>query len=146
MRFFFYGTLIDPDVRRIVLGARAAQAAQLQAAELRGWTRRAVRGVGYPIIFPRADGRVPGLLVCGLDAQARRRLEGYEGADYEVVSVTVSLADGRRKPALVFAANRCGRLKPATTAWSYEAWFTAEKSAFLREIAGVQRVTFAVTP
>jgi len=146
MRFFFYGTLIDADVRRIVLGARAARAAPSRSAELRGWTRRAVRGVGYPIIFPRADGRVHGVLVSGLDAQARRRLEAYEGADYEVVTVTVSLDGGRRKPALVFAANRCGRLKPDTAAWNYEAWCATEKRAFLREIAGVQRVTFAATP
>lgn len=146
MRFFFYGTLIDPDVRRIVLGARAARAAQTRAAELRGWTRRAVRGVSYPIILPRAGGSVSGVLVSGLDARSRRQLEAYEGADYEVVTVAVSLDGGRLERALVFAANRCGRLKPDTATWSYEAWCATEKSGFLREISGVQRAMFAATP
>ncbi len=136
MRFFFYGTLIDPDVRRIVLGARAAQAVELRAAVLTGWERRAVRHVSYPIIFPRASGRVDGLLASNLDAQSGRRLEAYEGSGYGLVVVEVGLVAGSRRSALVFAARHGGRLKPAMTGWSYAAWCAFRKRAFLQQIAG----------
>ena len=136
MRFFFYGTLIDPDVRRLVLGARAAQAVELRAAVLIGWERRTVRGASYPIIFPRARGRVDGVLASNLDGQSGRRLEAYEGSGYELVATEVELEAGGRSSAQVFAARRGGRLKPAMAGWSYAAWCALRKRAFLQQIAG----------
>lgn len=134
MRFFFYGTLIDPDVRRVVLGARAAATIESRPAILPGWERRAVRGAGYPVIIRRASGSVDGMLACGLDAQARRRLVDYEGRGYDLIRVAVVLDDGRRRTALVFAPAAGGELKPAPGAWSYPRWLRRSKRAFLREI------------
>ena len=107
-----------------------------RAAVLKGWERRAIRRVSYPIIFPRAHGRVQGLLASGLDAQAGRRLEAYEGSGYELVAVEVVLDDGSRKAALVFAASRRGRLKPDTAGWTYASWCAVHKRSFMHEIAG----------
>ena len=45
MRFFFYGTLMDPDVRAIVLGREASLAAHVRDAVLFDWERRATQGV-----------------------------------------------------------------------------------------------------
>ena len=139
MRFFFYGTLIDPDVRRVVLGANAARVAEIQPGVLKGWERRAVRGASYPIILPRARGRVHGLLARGLDAQAARRLQAYEGTAYERVTVEIALDDGICRRAFVFAASHRGRLKPAMSAWEYPAWRARHKTGFMREIARFQR-------
>ncbi|MBL8834369.1 MAG: gamma-glutamylcyclotransferase, partial [Rhodospirillales bacterium] len=50
MRFFFYGTLIDPDVRRAVLGRLAP--ASVEPATLKGWRRFSAKGVTFPIARP----------------------------------------------------------------------------------------------
>ena len=134
MRFFFYGTLIDPDVRRVVLGARAAAAIDLRDAVLVNWERRAVRGVSYPVILPRAGGRVDGLLASGVDAQGQRRLVAYEGEGYDLVRVSVSLARGATKAAVVFAPSSGGPLKADMAAWDYARWVRDSKRAFMREI------------
>lgn len=134
MRFFFYGTLIDPDVRRVVIGARAATTIVLRDAVLPNWERRALRGVSYPVILPRAGGSVTGLLATGIDAQARRRLIAYEGDGYDLVRVGVVLASMRTKPALVFAPSAGGPLKPDTSHWTYSRWLRESKRDFMREI------------
>lgn len=134
MRFFFYGTLIDPDVRRVVLGARAAAAIHLRDAVLPNWERRAMRGVSYPVILARAGGRVAGMLASGLDARGRRRLVAYEGEGYDLVRVDVVLGDATTKPALVFAPSLGGPLKPDTASWCYARWARESKRAFMREI------------
>ena len=46
MRFFFYGTLMDADIRRAVLGVRAL--APAERATLDGWRRVKKAGVSYP--------------------------------------------------------------------------------------------------
>ena len=57
MRFFFYGTLLDPDVTALVLGRRLPPAAFVPAS-LPGHARRRAKGVSYPILVrdPRGAG------------------------------------------------------------------------------------------
>jgi hypothetical protein len=136
LRFFFYGTLIDPDVRRIVLGRRAAAEAHLRDAVLQGWERRALRGVSYPVILRRAGASVDGVLASGLDAKARHRLIAYEGEGYDLVAVEVELVGDVRRAASVFAPSPGGPLKPTSGSWSYARWLRDSKRAFLREIGG----------
>ncbi len=135
MRFFFYGTLIDPDIRRVVLGAPAAKALALRPGMLCGWTRRAVRGASYPMILPRAGAGVDGVLASGLDAAACRRLRAYEGAEYVVLRVQVRCADGRTRMARAFAPRPGGGLKPRAVDWDHAVWSLREKRGFLRRIA-----------
>lgn len=136
MRFFFYGTLIDPDVRRIVLGARAAEAAHLRDAVLMGWERRALRGASYPVIVRRAGSSVDGVLASGLDARARRRLIEYEGEGYDLIAVEVELIGDVRRGASVFAPTPGGPLEPTSDPWSYARWVQESKPEFMREIGG----------
>jgi hypothetical protein len=75
VRFFFYGTLIDPDVRRLVLGTRAPMS--VEPATLAGWRRVCLPKVTYPAVLRAAREVVDGVLVRGLDAEARRRLVDY---------------------------------------------------------------------
>lgn len=136
MRFFFYGTLIDPDVRRLVLGDGEPGTEMLEAASLAGWERRAVAGASYPIILPRAGGVVEGVLARGIGPVGRRRLIAYEGRGYDLREVRVTLKNGCSRGALVFAPAKRGALVPDASAWSYETWMRRNKGAFLREIAG----------
>lgn len=133
MRFFFYGTLIDPDVRRLVLGG--AQPVMLDPARLAGWERREVVGATFPIVIVRAAGIVEGVLARGIDEYGSRRLVAYEGDGYGLSEVEVILDDGRRKSALVFAPASGGPHRPGSGVWRYETWSRRHKAAFLREIA-----------
>lgn len=134
MRFFFYGTLLDSDLRRFVLGARAPTT--VEPATLAGWERVPVRDAVLPIIRRRAGAAVEGMLARGLDAEAARLLVEYESGGYDLVAVEVALADGGRRSARVFAAIPGGPLAPASGAWRFDEWERRHKAAFLAAIRG----------
>ncbi len=130
MRFFFYGTLVDADVRRAVLGSHAPRC--VERAILHGWRRAAVPGKTYPVIVADPTAIAEGVLVRGLGAASRRRLDRYEDDDlYDLIAVQV-VPDGRRRPvpALVFAA-KTERRSRAAAAWSFEDWERRHKRRLL---------------
>ena len=93
MRFFFYGTLMDEDVRRAVLGVRAL--APLESAILEGWRRVKMAGVSYPMIVRARNHKVDGILMHGIDRRAHELLQEYEGDEYAMIGVEVRTADAR---------------------------------------------------
>ncbi|MEE8559476.1 MAG: gamma-glutamylcyclotransferase family protein, partial [Alphaproteobacteria bacterium] len=78
MRYFFFGTLMDPDVRALVIGG-PAPASRIEPATLAGFRRVHVAGRSYPMLISDALGRVEGCLVRGLDGRARARIGQFEG-------------------------------------------------------------------
>ncbi len=133
MRFFFYGTLIDPDVRRIVLGGASTGTIHIREATLPDWERRAARGVSFPIIIPKRGSRVDGLLVSGLDTEARRALVGFEGNQYTLMRASVFVSNGTRE-VVIFVPAPGGSLKAEAHEWSYAQWCATEKQAFIKEL------------
>ncbi len=130
MRFFFYGTLIDADVRRAVLGPYAPR--RVEPAVLRGWRRVPVRGRTYPVIVADPAASVDGVLVRGLNTAAKRRLERYEDADlYEMAELDVT-PTGRLRAvrALTFVAKAPG-LRRGSGTWEIAAWQRRHKRRFL---------------
>jgi gamma-glutamyl AIG2-like cyclotransferase len=103
MRFFFYGTLMDADVRRAVLRDRAPQAAE--PAALPGWRCVPAAGRAFPMIRADRAARVDGILVRGLDRVARARLSRYEDRDYRIIK-TIVVASGRAVAAHLFVPVR----------------------------------------
>jgi hypothetical protein len=85
MRFFFYGTLTDPDLLALLLGS-----VEVEPAALAGWRRVALPRVPWPGIMPAETDRVDGLLTGLLGARRQRRLRRYEGVAYRVVTVRVA--------------------------------------------------------
>jgi len=128
LRFFFYGTLIDPDVRRAVLG-RAAPA-RVEPAILRGWRRVPVAGKTYPAITPDPRGAVDGVVARGLGRAACRRLRLYEDDFYDLITVDVELADGFTRPACVFAVGP-GVGRRTAASWDIADWQRRHKRLFL---------------
>jgi len=124
MRFFFYGTLIDADVRRVVLGDEG----KVEPAILRGWRVASLRGTRYATIVPDRKQAVGGVLIRGISRPIARRLTRYEGDEYESVRLPVRLRRGRTINAQVFVARRRYR---APQGWDFAAWKRRYKRLFL---------------
>ena len=130
MRFFFYGSLLDPDIRRIVMGKGGPW--PVESASLAGWRRRRRRDAIYPILERRAGGSVEGLVVSRVTPKAAARLAAFEGSNYGVALLRPVAADGRGLPAFLFLPRR--RLAgPAP--WDERRWALGRKSAALRSAA-----------
>lgn len=138
MRFFFYGTLMDADVRRAVLGAAAP--ATVEPATLAGWRRVPVAGASYPMIVRAAGSRVEGVFARGLDQRARDRLIAYESDGYRMMEAIVTLAtDGKSRRAFVFVPDRrrgaAAPRKRGHGAWHLASWQRRHKRRFLARLA-----------
>ena len=90
MRFFFFGSLLDADVAELVLGRRPAPRAWEPAA-LDGYVRAIFAKESYPILVPRAGGRVDGALMRGLSAEDTSRIAWFEEGEYDVRALPVTL-------------------------------------------------------
>ena len=81
MRLFFYGTMRDPDVRRMVFGERAAELT-LRSALLHGFRPCSAKDGDYPVLVRRTAARSEGQLVDGLRYGDVLRLFHFEGPGY----------------------------------------------------------------
>jgi hypothetical protein len=130
MRFFFYGTLIDPDVRRIVMGS--SNPADVSPALLKDWERRAVVGESWPTIRRKPGAVVDGVLVRGINERAYDSLIVYESEGFDIIDVPVqSLVDRKIRQARMFLLRSTSGLQAADTSWRYETWVVREKARFL---------------
>jgi len=130
--FFFYGTLRDADVRRLVLGYEIAPAA-LSPAWLSGFTVRHARGASYPILVAKRGSRAPGLLAAGLSRHDARLLDRFEGTGYRRVARTVASDNGAEVTAQVYLPRPVMRADERP--WRFEQWLQRDKAAFLRRAA-----------
>ena len=132
MRFFFYGTLLDPDVTALVLGRRLP-ASRFLPALLPGWSRWRVQGGSYPISIPDLKGSVAGAVVSGLSARDVARLAAYEGAGYRISSLKVRLG-GALASVSVFEPI-VSKLKPTARPWDLVLWQRQDKKIFVARLA-----------
>ena len=127
MDFFFYGTLMDEEVRRAVL-RRALPAARLQAASLGGYRRVCMAGAPYPVLVASAaDDRVDGLLARGLSAADSARLLRYEGFAYLMKMLPVEIGAARRVNARVFLPR--GNVRITSDPWTLSEWQRERRGA-----------------
>ena len=132
--FFFYGTLVDADVRRLVLG-REVPDAVVQPADLAGFQRYAVHEQPFPAAVPQPGATVDGVILPGASLSDAAMLTCFEGANYEaqLCRVTSSALGSRDQEAWVFVAS--DRVLRGEPHWSIDDWRAQHKPAFL-EIAG----------
>jgi hypothetical protein len=128
MRFFFYGTLRDPDVRRAVVGPGVDRLV-LAPAVLPGWKCVFLRGRAYPILHPDSAAETDGVLADGVDPRQAARLDRFETDEYRRALARVRVADGRMFEAQVYFAARPGLA--STTRWEFEVWRRRWKKALL---------------
>ncbi len=137
MRFFFYGTLCDLDVLRLVLGYRPARH-QIRPATLPGFRRKGALERSYPVLLPAPGGRVRGVLFQARGPQDGRRLAVYEGPEYitRLRLVWPDSAPGvprAPQPARIFLPTT-GLLRAALADWYLPAWRRHHKAAFLQQL------------
>ena len=119
MRFFFYGTLRDPQLLAAVLG-RPPPARRLTSVWLADHAAKGVVGESYPCLLPAPGERVEGVLAHGLDARAAGRIAFYEGPEYRLANVLVHRASGG-----CVLARACLPRSPLLDdgeIWDYDAW------------------------
>lgn len=131
MRFFFYGTLLDPDVTALVLGRRLPPAA-FQCAILPGYARWRVEGGTYPIAVPAPGAEVIGAVVGGLSRRDVERLAYYEGPGYRIAPLKVKLG-GVLALVSVFEPVKT-RLQPTAETWDLQKWQQRYKRAFIARL------------
>jgi hypothetical protein len=132
MMYFFYGTLCDSDVRRLILGYRPSPR-QLRPARLPGFRRKRARGRSYPVLVRAPGGRVDGLLFRPRPGDAAR-LAAYEGPEYLTRALPVC-RNGSRGPARARVFLPAGSGLSATfDDWQLRRWQRRDKATFLRSL------------
>lgn len=132
LSFFYYGTLLDPDVRGAVF-LPGSSAQTVEPADLHGFRRVRARQGGYPVLIRAKGARVRGALAEGLDRDALLRVAHFEGPDYLPWPIALRTAAGRREAwTLLPNRRRCG----GAGAWSLQSWQRREKAHAMRDILG----------
>ncbi|MFO1119477.1 MAG: gamma-glutamylcyclotransferase family protein [Rhodospirillales bacterium] len=131
LRFFFYGTLMDPLILSAVL-RRPVDARRLRPAMLAGFRRVLHRSATYPVLIADTTAEVDGILASGLTGRDARRLVAYEGSDYRLASLPVRVAAGGTVSAGVFLPV-LGEVA-STLLWDFGTWRRQYRKQFLRQI------------
>jgi gamma-glutamylcyclotransferase (GGCT)/AIG2-like uncharacterized protein YtfP len=139
MRFFFYGTLMDADIRQAVLGERAPQT--VEPATLAGFRRCAAASGAYPVIVKANGYEVRGIVARGLDKTAQARLNRYEGPEYEMIDVAVSTPTKRELWACAYVPSRKNAPRVSPGEWTLELW----ERRFKREMLALIRMGLSAT-
>jgi hypothetical protein len=139
MRFFFYGTLMDADIRRAVLGDRAPET--VEPATLLGYRRVAAANGAYPMLLKASGYEVDGVVVRGLDKLARARLDRYEGDEYEPIDVDVATREKRALRVLVYMPARDNAPRKSPGPWTLDMW----QRRFKRELLALIKMGLSAT-
>jgi hypothetical protein len=132
MDFFFYGTLMDPEVLARVLG-RPIVSLRRELATLDGYRRVYRQNATYPILIAAPGRRVDGLIVRGLTAADRKRLMAFEGNSYRLVALTV---EGRRSGLIdAWTFLPIPEIVASTEPWTLASWRLRHKRTYLRQIS-----------
>ena len=128
MDLFVYGTLMDEDVLRRVIG-RPVPSAQIGVAFVDGYRRVYVKDTYFPILVPAEGGAVEGRLITGLGAEAVERLTRFEGRQFQLKRLPVRLARGRTAEVECFMPVM--GITATDKEWDPDQWRRRHKRAFL---------------
>ena len=127
---FFFGTLQDADLFRIVVGRELTQFEQTEAI-LAGYRVRRAANYPFPVLVPDQLGEAPGLIVHGFTDNEVSRVAFYETNEYYLQDITVRHGLGDFVTASAFFATEF--LDATEDTWSIEAWATVIKPTALVE-------------
>lgn len=136
MNLFFFGTLMDEDVRSIVCGTDLP----VRPAILRGWRRPHVAGRHYPMLVGQPGARLDGVVAEQVDTEALRRLQIYEGWEYELRPFRLDSPQG---PLAAHVFTCPPNIAWAEPEWRLDRWQMRHKRAFLPELRRQMQVVLA---
>ncbi len=125
---FIYGTLLDSDILRLVLGREVAAKHHLTAT-LSGYAKYTYPGDSFPILQTQLDAQATGAVLLELTAEDIDRMHFYEGDEYGFAEIVVTLDDGRVCKAHYNKAS--DEEIVSHQAWSLTHWQDTEKAVFL---------------
>src|SRR3546814_19249386 len=82
-RYFFFGTLMDPDVLRLVLGRPVTRGA-LAPARLHGYRRMRILRARFPVLVAAPPAAVAGLVFNAAGPQEAARILFFEDYAYDL--------------------------------------------------------------
>jgi gamma-glutamylcyclotransferase (GGCT)/AIG2-like uncharacterized protein YtfP len=129
MQYFFYGTLMDADVRGLVLSP-ASRETHVEPATLQGYRRVFMAERVYPVIAPSPASSVAGVLSLDLNEEDAARLAAFESDEYDEATLDVIAEDGQSVAARVFVAGSKAVL--SDVAWDLADWQRRHKRMFLQ--------------
>lgn len=129
MHWFFFGSLLDTDVLRIVLDS-PLQTLHRQTALLPGFARYRVEQETFPALAAHDESCVEGLLVGGLSEEDGRRICFFEGDEFVLQQHYVQTQDGATHQALVFRATELITL--SSEPWHLNHWQQQHKPLYLQ--------------
>ena len=128
MRYFFYGSLMAPDVLSVVLG-RTVAPEELQPATLGGFRRVRVADETFPCLVADESSEVSGVVFESESETEQQRISFFEGFDYAFTKGLARLESGEAVE-VVFCGTRTG-VEDSEIAWDYGAWVRTGKAGFL---------------
>lgn len=128
MRCFFYGTLRDPLILRIVLGRRVP-ATSIAPAWMAGFALRAVRGETFPVAIPASDGQIEGIVVWRLGHRDLARLQWFEGSGYQLARGLARISGAPTAQSVLWFQPRF-RLKASPAPWRIDRWRRRHRRGF----------------
>ena len=118
MNLFVYGTLLDPWIRRRVLGRNHRLV--IQQAVLRGHRIMRIRAKPYPNAQRCPGSHAQGQMLCGLSPSLLARLDAYEGDEYTRIPVRVFTPSNRIVLAQMYRAIQTVQVTPER--WTLVRW------------------------
>ena len=127
---FAYGTLLDAEVRSVVLGENAHQVA-LTTASLSNHACLRLPDESYPVLTHQPGARTVGAIIENLTDELWARIDFFESDEYELAPIQVETKAGQKETWCYGA----GKVMPgATEPWSLKAWQQQHRSGFLKMI------------
>lgn len=129
---FVYGTLMVPAIMRSVTGRPCMGI----SGRLYDHARYRIEGEYYPGLVPSPGDATDGLVYTGIDIEAVRRLDRFEGEMYQRTDVLVTLPDCAIVSAQTYLLRPEYAARLTDEPWDLERFKAREQDLFLRTYTG----------
>ena len=129
-KLFVYGTLMVPEIVRIVLG-RPLEGTD---AHLLNYRPFMIKDACYPALASAAGYTTEGLVYSDISPSEMATLDAYEGAMYEKRLVSVTYADGTEEAVLTYVVAPAYRHRLDSKVWCLDAFMSRHMNDYIAEL------------
>lgn len=128
MPYFFFGTLMDPDVRRVVLD-RWVDPLEIRRGWIEHFRRVWSEEASYPLLVRAPGNLVEGRVLMTPTGRDARRIRHFEDDEYIETATEVRCETGHSVRARFFRAT--SRLRATSSPWELIDWAQIHKPGYL---------------